>query len=43
MSFMFESRYPLVPTGWAGEIPALQDDYPSVWHSLERHFDPPTG
>ena len=40
MAFMFETRYPLVPTGYAGTIPALQDDYPSVWHSLERHFTP---
>ncbi|MEE8603325.1 homogentisate 1,2-dioxygenase [Euzebya tangerina] len=39
MSFMFETRYPLIPTAYAGSIPALQDDYPSVWHSLERHFD----
>ena len=40
MSFMFETRYPLIPTGYASSIPALQDDYPSVWHSLERHFEP---
>ncbi|MBT8250785.1 MAG: homogentisate 1,2-dioxygenase [Acidimicrobiia bacterium] len=39
MSFMFETRYPLIPTAYAGSIPALQDDYPSVWHSLEKHFD----
>lgn len=39
MSFMFETRYPLIPTAYASTIPALQDDYPSVWHSLERHFD----
>jgi homogentisate 1,2-dioxygenase len=38
MSFMFETRYPLIPTAYASTIPALQDDYPSVWHSLERHF-----
>jgi homogentisate 1,2-dioxygenase len=38
MSFMFETRYPLIPTAYAGSIPALQDDYPTVWHSLERHF-----
>ena len=38
MSFMFETRYPLIPTAYAGSIPALQDDYPSVWHSLQRHF-----
>jgi homogentisate 1,2-dioxygenase len=41
MSFMFETRYPLIPTGYAGSIPALQDDYPSVWHSLQRHFTGP--
>jgi homogentisate 1,2-dioxygenase len=40
MSFMFETRYPLIPTTYAGSIPALQDDYPSVWHSLESHFEP---
>lgn len=39
MSFMFETRYPLIPTAYASSIPALQDDYPSVWHALERHFD----
>lgn len=38
MAFMFETRYPLAPTRYAGSIPALQEDYPSVWHSLERHF-----
>ena len=39
MAFMFETRYPLIPTAYAGSIPALQDDYPSVWHHLERHFE----
>ncbi len=39
LAFMFETRYPLIPTAYAGSIPALQDDYPSVWHSLERHFE----
>lgn len=39
MSFMFETRYPLIPTAYAGSIPALQDDYPSIWHRLERHFE----
>jgi len=38
MAFMFETRYPLIPTHYASTIPALQDDYPSVWHALERHF-----
>ncbi len=41
MAFMFETRYPLIPTDYASSIPALQDDYPSVWHALERHFEPP--
>ena len=40
MAFMFETRYPLVPTAYAGSLPALQDDYPSVWHSLRKHFAP---
>lgn len=39
LSFMFETRYPLIPTAYAGSIPALQDDYPTVWHDLERHFE----
>jgi homogentisate 1,2-dioxygenase len=39
MAFMFETRYPLIPTEYASSIPALQDDYPSVWHSLEKHFE----
>ncbi len=43
LSFMFETRYPLIPTAYAGSIPALQDDYPTVWHRLERHFDPRSG
>jgi len=38
MSFMFETRYPLIPTAYAASVPALQDDYPSVWHNLEKHF-----
>ncbi len=39
LSFMLETRYPLVPTDYAASIPALQDDYPTVWHHLDRHFD----
>ncbi len=39
MAFMFETRYPLIPTAYASSIPALQDDYPSVWHALQRHFE----
>ncbi len=39
MAFMFETRYPLIPTAYASSIPALQDDYPSVWLSLQKHFE----
>lgn len=39
LAFMFETRYPLIPTAYASEIPALQDDYPTVWDRLERHFE----
>ncbi len=39
MAFMFETRYPLIPTAYASGLPALQDDYPSVWHQLQRHFE----
>ncbi len=39
LSFMFETRYPLIPTAYASSIPALQEDYPTVWHKLERHFE----
>lgn len=39
LAFMFETRYPLIPTAWAGSIPQLQDGYPTVWHALDRHFE----
>lgn len=39
LAFMFETSFPLIPTAYASTIPALQDDYPSVWHALERHFE----
>ena len=39
MAFMFETRYPLIPTEYSSTIPALQDDYPSIWHALQRHFE----
>ena len=38
LAFMFETRYPLIPTGYASTLPALQEDYQEVWSSLRRHF-----
>jgi homogentisate 1,2-dioxygenase len=39
LGFMFASRYALIPTACASSIPALQEDYPTVWHGLERHLE----
>ena len=38
LAFMFETRYPLIPTAYASTLPALQEDYQEVWASLRRHF-----
>jgi homogentisate 1,2-dioxygenase len=38
LAFMFETRYPLIPTGYASTLPALQEDYQEVWSSLRRQF-----
>ena len=38
LAFMFETRYPLIPTAYAGTLEALQEDYQEVWASLERRF-----
>jgi homogentisate 1,2-dioxygenase len=38
LAFMFETRYPLIPTEYASTLPALQEDYQEVWASLRRHF-----
>jgi homogentisate 1,2-dioxygenase len=40
LAFMFETRYPLIPTGFAASLPALQEDYQEVWSSLRRRFEP---
>ena len=40
MAFMFESRYPLSPTGFALETPLLQRDYADCWLGLKKHFNP---
>jgi len=39
LAFMFETRYPLIPTGYAAGLPALQEDYQEVWSSLRRRFE----
>jgi homogentisate 1,2-dioxygenase len=38
LAFMFETRYPLIPTAYASTLPALQEDYQEVWATLRRHF-----
>ncbi len=38
LAFMFESRYPLVPTPFALDGPLLQKDYLDCWKNLKRHF-----
>ena len=38
LAFMFESRWPLVPTRQAMEAAWRQPDYDAVWAGLERHF-----
>lgn len=38
MAFMWETRYPLIPTAYASSLPALQEDYQEVWASLRRLF-----
>jgi homogentisate 1,2-dioxygenase len=39
LAFMFETRYPLLPTAYASSLPALQEDYQEVWASLKRRFE----
>jgi homogentisate 1,2-dioxygenase len=38
LAFMFETRYPLIPTEYSATLPALQEDYQEVWASLRRMF-----
>ncbi|WP_431963259.1 homogentisate 1,2-dioxygenase [Actinacidiphila sp. bgisy160] len=40
LAFMFETRWPVVPTREALEAEHLQRDYDGVWRGLERHFRP---
>ncbi len=43
LAFMFESRYPFLPTEFAMTNPALQADYMDCWDGLERKFTAPGG
>ncbi len=38
MAFMFETRYPLSPTGYASNMQLLDGEYPDAWDTLERNF-----
>ncbi len=35
LAFMFESRYPWIPTAWAADLPELQGDYAAAWTPLD--------
>ncbi|MBY8884599.1 homogentisate 1,2-dioxygenase [Streptomyces sp. PTM05] len=39
LAFMFETRWPVVPTAQAMAAGHRQDGYDAVWQGLERHFD----
>ncbi|MFF4116262.1 homogentisate 1,2-dioxygenase [Streptomyces sp. NPDC001714] len=38
LTFLFETRLPLIPTSAALALPTLQEDYDAVWDGLQRHF-----
>ena len=38
LAFMFETRYPISPTRFALETPALQTDYSECWQGLAKNF-----
>lgn len=38
MAFMFETRYPLDPTGYASSLELMDTGYPDCWDGLERKF-----
>jgi homogentisate 1,2-dioxygenase len=40
MAFMFETRYPLSPTGYASSLDMLDRGYPDCWDGLKKNFDP---
>ncbi|KWT92001.1 MULTISPECIES: homogentisate 1,2-dioxygenase [unclassified Variovorax] len=40
LAFMFESRYRFIPTAWALQSPALDNDYADCWAGLQDRFKP---
>jgi homogentisate 1,2-dioxygenase len=40
LAFMFETRWPVVPTEFALAAEHRQPHYDAVWEGLERHFRP---
>ncbi len=41
MAFMFETRYPLSPTGYASQLQLMDTGYPACWDRIERKFVAP--
>lgn len=41
MAFMFETRYPQNPTGYASNLDLIDMEYPDVWDGLQRNFRRP--
>ena len=40
LAFMFESRFCFIPTAWALQSPALDQDYADCWAGLKDQFKP---
>jgi homogentisate 1,2-dioxygenase len=40
LAFMFESRYRFIPTEFAMQSPALDNDYADCWAGLKDQFKP---
>ncbi|MEJ7688686.1 MAG: homogentisate 1,2-dioxygenase, partial [Variovorax sp.] len=40
LAFMFESRFRFIPTAWALQSPALDNDYADCWAGLKDQFKP---
>jgi len=41
LAFMFETRWPVVPTRFAMEAAHRQQDYDAVWRGFAKHFRTP--